>query len=109
MSNATRDHEDVADATSPLELIEVRFAIEPHMVRLAVTNASARDLDRLREALERVEAVGGEPNSNPVGISNLIATILHNLFDVSQLRLESGIPRSMMQLIESGEPIESLI
>ena len=57
------DHEDVADATSPLELIEVRFAIEPHMVRLAVTNASARDLDRLREALEHVEAVGGEPDA----------------------------------------------
>jgi DNA-binding FadR family transcriptional regulator len=57
------DHEDIADATSPLELIEVRFAIEPHMVRLAVTNASRRDLDKLRDALERVEAAGSEPDA----------------------------------------------
>ena len=57
------DHEDVADATSPLELIEVRFAIEPHMVRLAVLNASARDLDELRDALEAVEAAGVEPDA----------------------------------------------
>ena len=57
------DHEDVADATSPLELIEVRFALEPHMVRLAVVHANARDLERLREALENVEAARADPDA----------------------------------------------
>ena len=33
---------NIAEVTSPLQLIEVRFAIEPHMTRLAVANASAR-------------------------------------------------------------------
>ncbi len=47
---------DIAEATSPLELIEVRYAIEPHMVRLAVMHASPRDLARARESLEQVEA-----------------------------------------------------
>lgn len=48
-------HEDVADVTSPLELIQVRLALEPHMARLAVLNATARDLERLHESLQRVE------------------------------------------------------
>lgn len=57
------DHEDVAEHTSPLELIEVRFAIEPHMVRLAVMHASARDLERLHAALKEVESSGDDPEA----------------------------------------------
>lgn len=55
------DRDDAADATSPLELIEVRFAVEPNMTRLAVQNAGARDLERLEEALIRLESVGDDP------------------------------------------------
>lgn len=50
--------DDVAELTSPLELIDARFAVEPHMVRLAVLNATNRDIERLGEALARLEAVG---------------------------------------------------
>lgn len=49
---------NIAELTSPLELIEVRLAVEPHMVRLAVTNATHRDLERLSEALVALEACG---------------------------------------------------
>lgn len=55
------DHEDIAETTSPVELIEVRLAVEPHMVRLAVMNASARDMERLEQALEAVESAADEP------------------------------------------------
>jgi DNA-binding FadR family transcriptional regulator len=48
----------IAELTSPLELIEVRLALEPRIARLAAVNATARDLDRMAEALERVEAAG---------------------------------------------------
>jgi len=50
------DDEDIAERTSPLELIEVRLAIEPHMARLATVNATQRDLERLADALKQVEA-----------------------------------------------------
>ena len=43
---------EIADVTSPLELIDVRFGIEPQMVRLAVANATLVDIERLRRALE---------------------------------------------------------
>lgn len=46
---------EIADIVSPLELIEVRLALEPHMTRLAVVNATGRDLELLAEALAEVE------------------------------------------------------
>ena len=55
------DHAHVAETTSPLELIEVRFALEPHIVRLAVTNANGRDVERLRDALGEVVSAGMSP------------------------------------------------
>ncbi|MFQ5938750.1 MAG: FadR/GntR family transcriptional regulator [Alphaproteobacteria bacterium] len=50
--------EDIAEITSPLELIEVRLAVECHTTRLAVINATARDMERLGEAVKRLEASG---------------------------------------------------
>ncbi len=51
---------NIADVTSPLELIEVRLAVEPHLVRLAVLHATGRDLDGMEEVLRRLEACGGD-------------------------------------------------
>ncbi len=51
---------NIAEITSPLELIEVRFAVEPHMTRLAVVNATSRELDHLAQVLERLEGCGGD-------------------------------------------------
>lgn len=45
----------IAEITSPLQLVQVRIGLEPQMVRLAVPNATARDLDKLEAALRRVE------------------------------------------------------
>ncbi len=47
----------IIQSTSPLELVDTRFALEPQMVRLAVLNATGHDLARLRLALEAVENV----------------------------------------------------
>ncbi len=54
----TLDKSDIAEVTSPIELIEVRLAIEPQMARLVAVNAAARDLERLGDALGRVEQCG---------------------------------------------------
>jgi len=51
----------------------------------------------------------GEPASSACGIPNLIATILHTLFDVGQLRLEPGIPREITQRLTAAEPIPGLL
>jgi DNA-binding FadR family transcriptional regulator len=51
---------DISSVTSPLEMVEVRIAIEPQMVRLAISNASHRDLEELRKALRQCEDCGGD-------------------------------------------------
>jgi DNA-binding FadR family transcriptional regulator len=56
-------NEDVADLTSPLELIEVRLGLEPNMVRLAVLNATARDIERLESAIARMPAAADDSES----------------------------------------------
>jgi hypothetical protein len=50
----------------------------------------------------------GEPASNPVSVSNLVATIMHTLFDVGQVRLVRGLPSEALRVITSGEPIPEL-
>jgi hypothetical protein len=50
----------------------------------------------------------GEAASNPVRIPNLISTVLHTLFDVGQLRLQSGLPRELTQQLVAAEPIADL-
>ena len=52
------DDDDVAEVTSPLELVEVRIAVEPRMVRLATLHATMRDLDRINDALTALETAG---------------------------------------------------
>ncbi len=52
--------DDIAEITSPIELIEVRLALEPDMARLGVANATARDLDAMEQALVRCESAGAD-------------------------------------------------
>lgn len=61
--NNRLDQEDIAEETSPLELIETRLAIEPHVVRLVVVNATNRDLKKLSKALDHVVASTADPDT----------------------------------------------
>jgi uncharacterized protein (DUF1501 family) len=50
----------------------------------------------------------GEPATEPVRIKNLIATVLHTLFDVSELRLVPGAPREVATIMTGYDPIPGL-
>lgn len=58
---ATTETATIAEVTSPLELIEARLAVEPYMTRMAVLNATSRDLEKLAEACANAEAAGTDP------------------------------------------------
>lgn len=47
----------------PLELIDARFALEPHICRLAVLHARAPDLERVGALLEEMEASALDPGA----------------------------------------------
>jgi len=52
-------------------------------------------------------ANGGDPNSDPVRIPNLIGTIAHTMFDVGKLRVTRGVSREVMQMADYT-PIQGL-
>ncbi len=56
-----QEEEDVAEITSPLELVEVRMVVEPEVTRLAVLKTTARDIERLGEALSELEKSSDDP------------------------------------------------
>ena len=50
-----------------------------------------------------------EPQSEPYGNDNLLATIMHTLLDVGQVRLMSGLPQDLLRAITTPEPIKPLL
>ncbi len=46
---------DIAEITSPTELVQVRQTVEPAMIELAVRNATMRDIGQLTAAVEQLE------------------------------------------------------
>jgi uncharacterized protein (DUF1501 family) len=51
----------------------------------------------------------GEPQSEPYGNENLLATIMHTLLDVGQVRLLTGLPQDLLRAISTPEPIKGLL
>lgn len=78
---------DIAEITSPLELMEVREAIEPHLVRLAVVHAAAKDLELLDKAVQELEAC----SSNQEAFSKADETFHLMLADATGNPLMAGI------------------
>lgn len=50
----------IVETTRPLELIDARFAVEPHMVRLAVLHATEFDVARAESHLQTMENCNGD-------------------------------------------------
>ena len=61
------DTVSIAQATSPLELMDTRYALEPQIVRLAVLNAAEQALARAERALEVMERSEHDADSFAVG------------------------------------------
>lgn len=51
----------------------------------------------------------GEPNSDPVTKADLVSTIMHTLFDVTQVRLLDHLPREVARVVTGGTPIPGLV
>ncbi|MFC1757823.1 DUF1501 domain-containing protein [Planctomycetota bacterium] len=51
----------------------------------------------------------GEPASNPYRIENLIATIMHSMTEVSQLRLLPNLPNDLLRVTTGSAPISELV
>lgn len=63
---------------------------------------------QMGQVVGRSNSQGGEPSTDPITNRNLIATILHTLFDLGKLRVAPGLPREIQRMID-WNPITELI
>jgi hypothetical protein len=52
------------------------------------------------QVIGRSSSNGGEPNSEPVRVTNLLGTVMHTLFDVGRLRVTRGASREVVQMAD---------
>lgn len=70
---------DIAESISPIQLMEVRFALEPQMVRLAAVNATANCLQEVGRALDQLHLA-----ENPEEYSKAYSAFHQALSECSQ-------------------------
>ncbi len=63
---------------------------------------------RMGQVIGHSDRHAASPATEPHGPANLVATILHFLFDVGQLRLRQDLPRELSSLIASNRVIDGL-
>ena len=52
---------------------------------------------------------GGEPAEDRVTMADLLATIMHTILDVGEVRLTDGLPNNLLELVTRGGPIKGLV
>jgi uncharacterized protein (DUF1501 family) len=51
----------------------------------------------------------GEPATEPYGNEHLLATIMHTLLDIGQVRLMTGLPQDLLRTLTTPQPIPGLL
>lgn len=60
------------------------------------------------QVIGKSDKTGSSPASDPVSSQQLLATVMHALFDIGQLRLEPGISQDVERVVTAGQPIPGL-
>ncbi len=79
-----------------------------HWARLGTLALAGGGLP-MGQVVGRSDRLAGMPESDPIGPENLMATVMHTLFDIGRLRLESGVPKDIVRIVENGQPIRELV
>ena len=54
-------------------------------------------------------ANAGEPATDPIRMPDMLATILHAMYDLGEVRVQRGLPRDLQTLVAAGTPIAELV
>jgi uncharacterized protein (DUF1501 family) len=112
--------EDVADrglSDKILLIITGEFGRSPrvsdnggrdHWPRLSTLAFAGGGL-RMGQVIGRSTAKAEEPQSDPITLDSLFATVMHVLFDVPALSAEASQPRDIASLLSRSRPIAELI
>jgi hypothetical protein len=55
------------------------------------------------------DRTASEPACEPVTPAMMMATLFHQLFDLGELRVQRGLPREILAIVEGARPIPELI
>lgn len=64
---------------------------------------------QMGQVIGRSDRTGSQPAGDPISSMNVLATIMHTLFDVGQVRLMTGIPKEVERVITGSHPIRELV
>lgn len=63
---------------------------------------------KMGQVVGRSDKQAGRPATDRIGPENLMATVMHTLFDVGKLRVERGLPSELVKNIDQADPIPQL-
>ncbi len=64
---------------------------------------------QMGQVVGRSDRTGSQPGGDPISSPNVLATIMHTLFDIGQVRLLTGIPKEVERVISGSQPIRELV
>jgi uncharacterized protein (DUF1501 family) len=77
----------------------------PRLCTLALAGGGLR----MGQVIGQSSRKNDEPLTEPIAPAQVLATVMHTLFDVGVLRVRPGVPRELLQTAESGAPIPGLV
>ncbi len=64
---------------------------------------------QMGQVIGRSDRTGSQPAGDPISSANVMATVMHTLFDIGQVRLMTGIPKEVERVITGSQPIRELV
>jgi len=55
------------------------------------------------------DKTAGRPSARPVSSGELMATVMHTLFDIGELRITRGVPSDVLRAVTASAPIAELV
>jgi uncharacterized protein (DUF1501 family) len=64
---------------------------------------------KMGQTIGQSDAHAAQPAGTPYEPKHLLGTLLHSLFNVGELRLQANVPREIVRLAETSQPIDGLL
>jgi uncharacterized protein (DUF1501 family) len=64
---------------------------------------------KMGQVVGQSDRIGGSPATAPVTPNHLLATIMHVLFDIGQVRVQANLPADIVRLLTESPPIVELV
>jgi hypothetical protein len=64
---------------------------------------------KMGQVIGQSDSHATKPATEPYTPKHLLATVMHTLFDLGELRLQPGVPRELLKILEDNPPIQPLL